>query len=416
MYARMPSREQKWLLGNVEFCLILGDLFEVPVDSIVNSENSRFRMAPPGHRSVSGQLAERFPEVRRDLAKRADEWWAEDGEEPLPREGLPLGTVLETPGYSEYQCIYHLGHHPPAMWHAGELSGDEQAQHFRVIRGGVADVLQRFADTDMESVAFPLIGCGSFRLDPWLLAYEFIDEVMAHANQPAMHDKQIWLVVLDEEDFDEALNAIIQALSDRHQVGVPWPAIDLGVDYLDQFEKRSRSSKHPLWAKWTLTRYAELMTGYLFYELCRVISDPLTPTHIAQEERSSFGFIHTHLMRLAQNVTSSASFNEPDWALSVSEAVNRDRSGQRIQRIIEDRNHIAHGRQARPFSNIRDDLLSFVDDATLHDHVAEMIPESDLAPWTHLFTGEVGVLDRWTPKKRTYIIPHLRRSHAVAGA
>jgi len=395
------QREQSWLLGNIEVCLVQGDLFEVPVDSIVTPENTQFRIALPGHHSVSGQLNMLYPQAEEDLYAQTR------GEEQ------PLGTVLETSGYGDYGRMYHLGHHSTDTWHVDELMESEQPDHLRVIRGGIADVLTRFMETDLTSVAFPLIGCGTFGLDPWLVAYEFFDEVTAHAARPEMHDKQVWLVVLEQQEYPKVLNAAIQALSDRQQSGVAWPPIQLGVDYIDRFEERNSKSRHPLWATWTLTRYTELVTGYLFYELCRVWPDPIAPRDVSEEVRSSFGFIHAQLLQLAAKIT-SGSTSLPSWAHTIADTVAQDRKEQRIQGIIEDRNHIAHGRRARGFYSIQDDLHAFLEETRLHDCVDRMIPEPDLCPWTRLFDDDVGVLDRWESNKWTYVVPYLRESHAVS--
>jgi O-acetyl-ADP-ribose deacetylase (regulator of RNase III) len=325
----------------------------------------------------------------------------------------PVGAVLETPGYGDYECIYHIGHQPAGIRTAGALSTSEEAGHFRVIRDAVGNVLHRFSIGEAESIGFPLIGCGSFRLDPWLLAYEFVDELLQHVENQEMYDREVWIVVGRDEDYPNVLNAIIQALSDRQQPGMEWTPIQLGVDYIDRFEERASMSRHPLWATWTVTRYAELLTGYLFYELCRVWPEPIAPRDVSEEVRCSFGFIYNELTGLASKITSEQN-GLPGWAHTVAEVVFGDRKKKRIKGIIEDRNHIAHGRQARSVHSIRDDLHAFVEEAQLHDCVDRMIPEPDLSPWTRLFSGNVGVLDRWQSNKWTYVVPYLRRSHTVS--
>ena len=68
-----------------------------------------------------------------------------------------------------------------------------------------------------------------------------------------------------------ALEGMVQALIDRSMCERRGPTFELGVEYLDLFEKTVLSATHPTYAVWMLLRYAELVTGFLFFALASEI-------------------------------------------------------------------------------------------------------------------------------------------------
>ena len=93
------ANHQSWNIGAAELHVVHGDIFDLPVESIVNPENTRFDMTRSVTGIISGQLSGRYaPAIQHELYRQTQ------------NEALPVGTVLETSGFADYTRIYHIGH------------------------------------------------------------------------------------------------------------------------------------------------------------------------------------------------------------------------------------------------------------------------------------------------------------------
>lgn len=392
------NSHQSWYVGNLVFHLSLSSIFHVPVDCIVNSENNLFQLAHPGGNSISSQLAEKFnPHLQHHLYEKTG------GEEQ------PTGSVVESPGYGSYERIFHAGHQPHQVWTSEVLTDEERANHFRIIRKCIAEILHRFGESDSESIAFPLIGCGAFDLDPWLYGHEFMHELIEQASDPKFSGKEVWLVVFEEDRFPVVLNGLTQTLSDRARHGQPWEPFDLGVSYIDQFEETAFGTRHPRWIGWLLVRYVELVTGHLLYLLASAQST--TPRTLIEPNRPvCFGVLRDSAYNLAKNYKGvDDNFGRP-WVKELARTVYSH--SPKLKKLNEDRNHIAHGRRSRSMSKMFRDVTALVDDlGPLFRDNNSTPPPDKLKPWTYVTdSNKVGVLDRWREEKVwRYLLPADRR-------
>lgn len=178
----MSALRQSWRLGGLNLRLVEGDLFEVDAASIVNSEQTNFVLSA-NESTISGQ-------IKRRLGNRVQE----ELDEQSRGRSSPPGTVLVTGGSPLFEKVYHAGFHEPWVWYDAN-SDDADAEHLRSIRQCVRDILQRLKQDSLRSVAFPLLGCGLFGLDPRLLAYEFTKEVAEFAQEPRADGTEVVLVL-----------------------------------------------------------------------------------------------------------------------------------------------------------------------------------------------------------------------------
>ena len=408
------STHQTWQFGEVEFHLVLGDIFELPVESIVNSENASFTMAPPYSRTISGQLSARYGDQLQEQLYELTE-----------RTPHPLGTVLQTDGFDDYKRIYHAGHHSTDMRDGRKLSEESRAEHFKILRECVRQVLGNVGASHISSVAFPLLGTGSFNLDPWLVAYEFIDEFIQHASSHALYGKSVWLVVYDDNLFPAVVNAITQALTDRAAATTLVPPFELGVQYLDRFEQTRLRTSHPKWATWMLVQYCEHLIRYVFFQLACAHKPKILPSQVLDEGYPiSFGYMRSKTYEWA----SSLRDQREAWVQTVSQAVYEDGKGhQRLLNINRDRNGIAHGHEFRDLQTIANDLRAFLRASNLPSLIQQnTLPDvSQLMPWTYMASTsadtsdssdgpEIGVLERCDSGRYTYLHPTSGRKTKVS--
>jgi hypothetical protein len=102
-------------LRGVEFTLGAGDIFDAPVNAIVNSEQTDFVLSRNAE-SLSGQIWNRYGDaVQREL--------------DAATEGhlLGPGTVVDTSGGPDFQRIFHAGFHDPDDLRTVDVLSDAQA-------------------------------------------------------------------------------------------------------------------------------------------------------------------------------------------------------------------------------------------------------------------------------------------------
>jgi len=290
--------------------------------------------------------------------------------------------VLNTSCSRDYKYIYHAGFHHPKIW-LDANDEENQTTHIHLIRGCIREILCSLDDDGVSSVAFPLIGCGLFGLDPLILAYQFMDEILSTVSLSMFRSrKEIWLVVPEKQIMSIVLGAVVQAVIDRNKAAINYEPLSLGVPYLDDFEIQLLHSGHPQWSAWLTTRYCELLTGFIFSVLARTIMPSVRPEDIMEPDRpASFGLIRDSVRYIAKKIISR---DVPlSWSEFLAQLIQHDIKHRRLERINCDRNDIAHGRTFRDVREIRQDLIDFLSLPKWKNIVSRLgCPRTeDLDPW-----------------------------------
>jgi O-acetyl-ADP-ribose deacetylase (regulator of RNase III) len=389
----MDGLRQSWRLGGLNLRLVEGDLFEVDAASIVNSEQTNFVLSA-NESTISGQ-------IRRRLGKRVQE----ELNGQTRGTSSPPGTVLVTGGSPLFSKVYHAGFHEPWVWY--DMANDDgQTEHLRSIRQCVRDILQRLKQDSIQSVAFPLLGCGLFGLDPRLLAYEFTKELADFAQDPRADGIEVILVLRNSAVLQGALEGMVQALIDHSSSPVRKAVFRLGVEHLDRFESRNLTTiLHPTYAAWMLLRYAELVTGFLFFTLASETVPALRPQDSFGRGCIEFGPVISQALKLAAGVQEGAALS---WSSFFRELLQDE---TRLKRLKKDRNDVAHGRKPRSLDEVEQDLKAFIKIERWQDIGSRTAPPTValLQPWLRRDTagdGEVGVLDSWNASELIYLVPH----------
>jgi O-acetyl-ADP-ribose deacetylase (regulator of RNase III) len=401
----MSQPHYTWTLGKLVFHLQQGDLFGAPVEAIVNSEQSDF-LLDCGGRTISGQIHRRWgSQVQAELNQQTG------------GAVLPPGTVLSTGG-DPYVAIFHAGFHHPSVFLDGDTE-DDQTEHLKLIRSCVRQVLDRAVEMPLRSVAFPLLGCGLFGLDPRLMASEFFEEV-AHVAVAATprQEMHVWLVIFRDDLFAAVLQAGVQAWLDLVPALPHGETFDLGVPYLDLFDEQVLRAGGPQWSAWMTVRYAEVLTGYLLAVLAAAAEPAVRVTDLLEEDRQvTFGFLRICTVGLAERLQGQSGV--APWPSFLARLVREDyRGGRRLEQINHARNNIAHGRGFRSAEDLRRDLADFLRleqwRALCRDHgppPAEpaggwfgLHPEATTATGRQRAVGG-GFLERWNHAGRTYVVP-----------
>jgi O-acetyl-ADP-ribose deacetylase (regulator of RNase III) len=396
----MSHSEYKWQLGRITFHVTLGDLFAVPAQAIVNSEQTDFVLARNPN-TISGQIHRRFGnEVQEQLDAQTN------------GETMPPGTVLRT-HVDGSPVIFHAGFHHPFAWPDSSSKDDAESEHLQLIRSCVRQILSSMNDAGVNSVAFPLLGAGLFGLDPQVVAFGFFSEVLQFALQPSTHDQTVWLVLRETELFHRSVEAGIEAWIGQLPLAAKWEPLAIKVAYIDFFEDQLlRRVTHPQWAAWMHVRYAELVTGYMLFALASTTEGNLKPEAVAGKGRPlTFGTVRIEAARIAKHVASNGKHG---WNSLFARIALQD---DLIKRINDDRNDIAHGRTFRPVESIRTDIKSFLRIDEWRTHLEAFgLPPSSLAPWAveppetamrqvGPAGSTTGVFEQWHPDSRRYLTP-----------
>ncbi len=395
----------EWKIGKFWFHLISDDIFNLDVESIVNSEQTDFVLSTNMH-TISGQIKCRYGNlIQRELDAQTK------GERQAP------GTVIKTSGGADFKTIYHAGFHDPFV----VLDSDEdtnQTEYLTVIRNCYREILGAFSSSSLSSIALPLIGSGLFHLSPKLVTYEFIDQVIHLNAKPNTNcEKHIWLVEQDEKKATILLDAIVQRLLEHASGNAAHVDFhfDLGINFLDLFEKKFIATSDKHWLKWLVVRYFELVVGYTFFTLACYRVPKLLPQDILNSnQHATFGFYRRSLKTCFQDVEhvdfSNQHVNHLSRNITNLEIINI------IDRVNNDRNNIAHGRENRDIDLIINDIKSFINISeweSIFDAQALQLFDG-LDPWVQyepqrllvMDLREVGILDKWNAHEYFYIIPH----------
>lgn len=397
----MTIPEYTWKIESVNFHVFKGSIFDCPVEAIVNSEQTDFRLARRGA-SISAQIFQRF---------------GQDTQEQLDRQTdgttLTAGTVLRTTT-DTYRQIYHAGFHEPQDWALGE---GHYARHVDAIRVCIREILDDFLRGPLRSIAFPLIGCGNFGLDQRILAYEFalavVQAVRSTDPRHLSEEKSVWLALLDAEDrqrsFRELIQDIGQSFLDVHQgrpLGAP---LAVGVDYLDRFELIAMRAGFP-WNLWQMLRYSELVASFMFYHLAIDRDHGRGPEQMFPQKFISFGAVVRAAKELAARPLVES---ESEWTTLFAALFGAEE--QTWKRLVASRNDVAHGRHLATLEDVRKDIASCVRVERWQELVMHVEPGLHrLEPWLicpkdGARVTEVAVIDTWANNKRVYLVPSTGR-------
>ena len=382
-----------------------GDLFEVPVNAIVNSEQTDFILAR-NLGTISGQIRARFGDGIQDELDRQTQGLI-----------LPPGTVLKSIGPEETPVIYHAGFHEPDQW-LPEDTEDYQTEYVRSIGRCIQWILADMEDDGPSSTAFPLLGCGVFGLDPALLAQQFIQEALGFAERlraKKAQEKELWLVVADESLANRVLNSCVQAIIDNETAALDYSSLNLDIDFLNSFLQKIEGCNHRLWSSWLLVNYSGLITHFILSSLATCHRPAIGPADIVDKGRPlPFGAIRSKAVELAKALGERPP--PSGWPAFLRDLILSDvKEGKRLEHLNQDRNNIAHGRAFRDPATIRNDLIAFVRVAEWQALLStEGPPDLEaLDPWISRPPRDEqserpvhGVFERWQSGNYYYLIPH----------
>lgn len=392
-------------VGRVVFTLAQGDIFEAKVESIVNSEQSDFVLASNSH-SISGQINQRFgqtvqPEL--DLATNMEVFRA--------------GTIIGTSGGGVFKRIYHAGIHEPNDWPA-ETGSSTYAQLLVTIGSCLDQVLQMAAAEGIESVAFPLIGCGDVGLNERMLVLQFL-HVLEQFDRRWAGDNSIhvWLVISAHRQMESVLNYLIGELIEHREQTVAISVRRTGVPILDRFASILGQRTDINWAKWQLCRYAEVALEIMCFGLGRATDPAPTPQALFKEGMpATFGIVRDHARKFS---ALSPDKLKDAWGASFFASVlqNKD-SADALETLTSQRNNLAHGRITKPAAQIEELMLQGLQ-LNNWEKIPEMDGELQLADWTPWVatssspTGLIGLFERWQNKSIRYLVPETGETFTV---
>lgn len=397
-------------LRHVGFTLAAGDIFEARVDAIVNSEQTDFVLSG-NQDSLSGQIWNRYGyAVQRELDAATES------------QVLGPGTVIDTSGGQDFKRIFHAGFHDPYDWPDWAFSSADpsdkgvsihasrefrETSYFAAIGACIAQVLDCAAAMKLESVAFPLIGCGRFGLDEKMLILQFLDAIQEFDGRfPEGLNFNVWLVIRDRAQFESAAGTFLDLLMQARNKLASVQLKQSGVPILDRFANRLRERTSEDWAKWQLCRYAEVAAEVMCYGISRATTT--IPETLFEEDRpATFG----QFLEKANYLVRTAELNSSAWGASFfSSVLKNDISVSSLREINHQRNNLAHGRQSLPLAKIKKLVLH-----GLHLESWERIAEtdgelrlSDWQPWVRIpqaGSDQIGLLERWQKNSLRYLVP-----------
>jgi O-acetyl-ADP-ribose deacetylase (regulator of RNase III) len=311
----------EWTVGRVRLRVAVGDLFDAPVESIVNSEQSDFVLAFDPE-SISGQVRRRWgATVQPQLREQTQD------------QVMPVGTVLTTRGGNS-PVIFHAGFHHPDDF-LSDSSDEAGTEHVRVIADCVNRILGGMDGEGVRSIAFPLIGCGIFGLSPRLLAREFFNQVQTFGawggTSTSGPTNEVWLVLDRTGLIGPVVQAGTQAWAEQLPANPTFDELKLGVPHLDSFEHKVVRTSHPEWSAWMYVRLAELATGYLCAILSAAHQPPRTPEQLVKANMPvTFGAVLHGAIQAAKSDGTSRSAAESRWVAFVRALLRKEENVDRL--------------------------------------------------------------------------------------
>jgi O-acetyl-ADP-ribose deacetylase (regulator of RNase III) len=396
-------------LKHVQFILAAGDLFDAEVEAIVNSEQTDFVLSK-NLQSVSGQIWKRYGEaVQREL------------DATTQGQVLRAGTVIDTSGGQDFKRIFHAGFHDPEDWlnqseealpivDSSSGSRDSQeTEYFAAIGSCITQVLDAAVTQGLKSIAFPLIGCGLFGLQEKMLILQFIDAIEELDDRLNEGESlTVWLVIRDRTQFESAAGVFLDLLMQARYKLVSVRFKPTGMPPLDRFAARLSERSNEDWAKWLVCRYAEIGVELMCYGLGRAALPASTPETLFEEGRApTFGVLRD----VAYNLAMSSPINCSTWGARFFTNIIKDKgAGRALATVIEQRNHLAHGRKSLPLAKIKKLVIE-----ALQLDLWQQIPAADgriqLADWRPWIgtriagVDQIGLFERWQKNARRYLIP-----------
>lgn len=378
-------------IGRVRLIVSGLDLFEIAADSIVNSDQSDFILAPEPE-TISGQIRERLGSAIQDELDQA-----------TAGQVLPAGSVIATSGGAgSYRSVFHIGFHEPWSWLEGH-SSEVETDFINTIAQSVGTVLNDMDRSTVGSVAFPLIGTGLFQLDPQLLAYDFGRSVAKHASLATALPKTVFLSIQGKNNPGTLTSSVLQGVVDSFQGGSLIEGWTTGVGLVDDYAAQNSFAAGEVNRCWLLTRYAEIVLSYMCYRIMH-FQRADTKTTFADGRALTFG----RLRKLIKTILESEPPPDP-WCVFYHRQLAEDlRNENRTARINDDRNNIAHGQSCRSADTIAEDiaaLMAYQRWQELRDNLSDP-GERKLEPWiARTPGGKYGVLQRIEKERLVYLVP-----------
>jgi O-acetyl-ADP-ribose deacetylase (regulator of RNase III) len=191
----VPGKEIGYITGNIKKIK--------SVDIWVNSENTNMEMARPFERSISATI--RYEGARKDRAGFIVEDAIYDdlkrimnGRDAKPGKVIPT-TSGELKRTNNVKWIFH----------AASVVG-QPGKGYQPINNiadciyealNLADADEEFANEDLRSILFPLMGTGTTKLSAQGIADSLIDAALAYVEEnPTSKIKKIYFLVYNEQD------------------------------------------------------------------------------------------------------------------------------------------------------------------------------------------------------------------------
>jgi O-acetyl-ADP-ribose deacetylase (regulator of RNase III) len=394
-------------LRHVEFILASGDIFDASVDAIVNSEQTDFILSG-NPKSLSGQIWKRFGNaVQQEL------------DATTKRQVLGPGTVIDTSGGQKFRRIFHAGFHDPDDWpdrpsealgSLGDAPRDfRETNYFAAIGSCMAQILESAVAQKLNSVAFPLIGCGLFGLDVKMLILQFLNAIEELDDRLTDGEElHVWLVIRDRAQFESVAGTFLDLLMQARSRLVSVRVKPTGVSILDRFASRLLERTNEDWAKWQLCRYAEIAVEFMCYGLSRAICPPVMPESMFEERRApTFG----DFLKKAKEHADTSKLDSSVWGACFFSSVLSDAScAGALDDINQQRNNLAHGRLSLSLAKIKQ-LVARGLQLESWERISETDGElrlTDWRPWVGTSptqAGQIGLLERWQKNAMRYLVP-----------
>ena len=390
-----PSAERwSWTLGPVRFEVVTGSLLDATTSSIVNSEQTDFRMATGGT-TVSGQLYSRRPSMQKEL--------------DLQTGGavLPSGSVLETRGPSG-GLIFHAGFHEPEQW----LSPGEELPTFflEAIRRCTREIFRRVAGKGLRSVAFPVIGTGVFGLAHGTVAEMMFEETAIFARDVADGPVLVQLYVFEQAKLLDIVAAGTVGWTRMLPIGRPLLASGGGHLLVQQMRSQVRDCSDSLALEKRILRFAEVAA---IVDLA-VLANAAGSSFELLRKRNPGGVLMTFGLvsdLLSEVVACAPAKPSPHHVNERRQLLTTPEGKASLRRLVHDRNDEAHLRQPRPIPQILEDVEQLYGRRML----SSTWPDAEVGSWIKRDGTEFAVLSGvdFLGKTADYLLPCSRRSERV---
>lgn len=349
----VSSSQFQWSEGMVTFQIVIGDIFELQVEAFVNSEQSDFRLSNKGH-SISAQILRKGGvSIQRELDRKTQ------------GKVLPLATVLETNGgkltdiaKGIHKYIYHAAIHYPEK--SNVVDGGDEAD-LDVLVACVREIINRASNSQIKSIAFPLLGSGAYGLDSGIvgsvLTIEIVKKARMHTFKVPIH---IILVLPPNEKGWRGFQGAVQSLIDIGSGSTSWKPFDLKIPLLDPLESDIAKARDPYWRAIMLCRYAESFIHYALAVITSGIYDRMRSKLPELIKPISFGTL-SGLLRTA--LGEYVYMPKGDEISEFRDFLARlcSEKHKKINFLVEARNKIAHGKfKVAPLDKIEEEVISLV--------------------------------------------------------